>query len=683
MRLGDDRHLGLGEPDAIIGTQVGPFAIVRLRGEGGPGKVYLAEHAVLRTRHAMKVLAPPLIHSEQLVRCHVNEARAAAKPPDRNLSDLIQLAEVEQLPGGAWFIVCELADGLGVAHEHAIVHPDPAGRLALAQSSARGLGDAGAGSRYQLGERLGSGGMAEVFSGTMIGVEGFARRVAIKRVLSGLSQVPAFAKMFVAEAQIASRLAHPNIVSVLDFSRDPENRLFLVMEFVDGKNLASLVEAGPIPPSIALFIAVELLRGLGYAHNLPHLPHLAPHPPLAPDPDPGDPACDASAPRGVIHRDVSPQNLLLSYEGAVKVSDFGLAKVRAASDGVWSGTVRGKPSYMSPEQVAGEKLDGRTDLYAVGVMLWEMLAHRPLFAGTTREILGQVMFRDVAAPSSFRRHVPVDLEAIAMKLLARDRGERYPTAEAAIEALLRCDDVPRDGRGDLAHLLSERFPRASGAPPQRKTGEAPTGAPPAPRAEQITRPAPPSVPDVFERAAIPSIRALARPRRRVFAATLSGVAVVVAAALVIARGEVAQSETTDRVAAPRAAPVEPAGPPRAVPKPSAGGEVTPIDAGAAALAGAVRAPQIASAPTGARAPSRPAPVHRDRGRAARTGELAVIVKPWAMIWLNGKPSGQTPFRAPVPAGRYRVRLVNDDVAQNETTTVTVEPGQTATVERSW
>jgi serine/threonine-protein kinase len=585
-------------------------------------------------------------------------------------------------------------------------------RLYLASASQASLAVAGAGSRYQLGAKLGSGGMAEVFAGTMIGVEGFARQVAIKRVLAGLSEVPAFATMFVAEAQIASRLAHPNIVSVLDFNRDPEDRLFLVMEYVDGKNLASLLEAGPIPPSTALFIVVELLRGLGYAHDLPD--------PL------GGPAGDASAPRGVIHRDVSPQNLLLSYEGAVKVSDFGLAKVRDASGGVCSGTVRGKPSYMSPEQIAGEPLDGRSDLYAVGVMLWEMLARRPLFAGTMREIVGQVMFRGVAAPSSLRGDVPADLEAIAMKLLARKRDDRYPTAEAAIEALLRCDAVPRDGRGDLAHLLAERFPRASGSRLQRKTGAALTGVPRAPRAEQITLPAPPSVPGVpgvpgvpileratgaigptsaNDRAASPMIRAITGRRRGVFVATLSGIAIVVAVGLVISRGEAAQSGTPARATSPREALLEPASARRASPSTSpaaslatapaasratasaaslatagARGEITPAGVGI----DAAQAPELGSAAgTGERAPPRQVSARRDLERAGRTGELAIIVKPWAMIWLNGKPSGQTPFRAPVPAGRYRVRLVNDDVAHNETTSVMVEPGQTATVERSW
>jgi len=246
--------------------------------------------------------------------------------------------------------------------------------------------------------------------------------------------------MFVAEARIVSRLTHPNIVPVVDFSRDLDGRLFLVMEYVDGKDLASLLYAGAITPSLAIFILVEMLRGLGHAHARP------------------DPANGA---RGVVHRDVSPQNVLLSYEGAVKLSDFGLAKARDASEGVWSETVRGKPSYMSPEQVSGEVLDGRTDLYAVGVMLWEMLAHRPLFVGTSKEIMAQVMFKGIALPSNLRDGVPADLEAVAMKLLERDRNHRFSTADVTIEALLRCTHAPRDGRGELVKLLGERFPRSA------------------------------------------------------------------------------------------------------------------------------------------------------------------------------------------------------------------------------
>src|SRR5262249_34902529 len=157
-------------------------------------------------------------------------------------------------------------------------------------------------SRYQLGERLGAGGMAEVFRATIFGAEGFARPVAVKRVLPGFAS-PQFASMFVEEARLASLLSHPNIVTVLDFDRDPDGRLFLAMEYVDGRDLARLAESGLLPFSAVHFVISEVLRGLGYAHELPN----------------------GGTVRGLVHRDVSPHNVLLSWEGAVKVSDFGIA----------------------------------------------------------------------------------------------------------------------------------------------------------------------------------------------------------------------------------------------------------------------------------------------------------------------------------------------------------------------
>ena len=516
----------------------------------------------------------------------------------------------------------ERVPGLPAAWADAIlaaIAADPAGRPASPRAFALALASASSpggrailhgparelielGSRYQLGDRLGGGGMAEVFAAMMIGAEGFARRVAIKRVLPELSRIPAFAAMFVAEAQIASRLAHPNIVSVLDFARDAEDCLYLVMEYVDGVDLASVLAAGAVPPSLAVFVMIEMLRGLGYAHDLPEL--------------------------GVIHRDVSPQNVLVSHEGEVKLSDFGLAKVRAASGRVRSDVVRGKPSYMSPEQISGDPLDGRADLFAAGVMLWEMLADRPLFTGTAREITAQVMFKDIARPSSFRAGVPADLEAVAMTLLAHQRDRRYPTARAAIDALLGCADVPRDGRGELAQLLAERFPTGPGA--QAPRGRRGAGEPRAVRDGPITMAAPDSAVSSSAGLAVPGA---GTPRRGVFAATLGMFALgILAAALVLARGEIAQSRTTDRSAPP-----------------------------AAAEAPAVPAARV----------------------VGRTGELAIIVRPWAMIWLDGVPSGQTPFRSAVPAGRYRVRLANDGAGRDEVTIVVVEPDRTATVERTW
>ncbi|MEO8553907.1 MAG: serine/threonine-protein kinase, partial [Kofleriaceae bacterium] len=292
--------------------------------------------------------------------------------------------------------------------------------------------------KYRLDNRLGGGGMAEVFLGSMVGAEGFSRKVAIKRVLPGFSDNPAFSQMFVAEAQISAQLQHPNIVSVLDFDRDPENRLFLVMELVEGRDLDALVSSGLLPIPVVIFVITEVLRGLGHAHDLP---------------------VSTSPLRGIIHRDVSPHNVLLSWEGAVKVSDFGIAKAREASAATASLLIKGKPAYMSPEQANGEALDGRSDLFAVGIMLWEMLVGRRLFIGEdTRSTLAAVLFGQVPRPRSLRGDIPKDLERVVMKLLERDLPARYPTAEVAINDLLDCHDAPRNGRELLQKTLAERFP---------------------------------------------------------------------------------------------------------------------------------------------------------------------------------------------------------------------------------
>ena len=279
--------------------------------------------------------------------------------------------------------------------------------------------------------------MAEVFAGSAVGAEGFSRKVAIKRVLPGFSEHAGFARMFIAEARISSQLVHPNIVSVLDFDRDPDGRLFLVMELVDGKDLDALLATGLLPFGAVIFVVGEILRGLGFAHDLPM----------------------GSGMRGVVHRDISPHNVLLSWEGAVKVSDFGIAKARAASEATASVFVKGKPAYMSPEQANAQPLDGRSDLFAVGIMLWEMLVGQRLFvAEDTRATIAAVLFGQIPRPRTVRPEVPKDLERVVMRLLERDLPVRYATAEDAIADLMACADAPRGGREELIAVLAERFP---------------------------------------------------------------------------------------------------------------------------------------------------------------------------------------------------------------------------------
>lgn len=290
---------------------------------------------------------------------------------------------------------------------------------------------------YQVERRLGGGGMAEVFLARRIGAEGFSRRVAIKRILPGASGNSAFASLFIGEARLSSALHHPNIVSILDFDRDPDQGLFLVMELIEGRDLAQLLDAGRLPIPTVLYIIAEVLRGLGHAH--------------------APPVGDREA-RGLVHRDVSPHNVLLSWEGDVKVSDFGIAKAKTASNASASLMIKGKPCYMSPEQANGEDLDGRSDLFAVGVMMWEMLVGESLFGRPTlQETLAALFGAAIASPSSLRPDVPEDVAQVALKLLERKRANRFANAEEARAAILSCAAAPRDGRADLAALLLDQF----------------------------------------------------------------------------------------------------------------------------------------------------------------------------------------------------------------------------------
>jgi serine/threonine protein kinase len=291
--------------------------------------------------------------------------------------------------------------------------------------------------KYVLERQLGGGGMAEVFLGRTVGAEGFSRPVAIKRIRDGFARDPMFANMFIAEAQLTARLQHANIVSVLDFDRDPEGGLFLVMELVDGVDLRHLLARGRLPLSLVVHIAIEILRGLDHAHELP---------------------ISADGVRGIIHRDLSPENVLLSWDGSVKISDFGVAKARAASRATASVLIKGKPSYMSPEQVNGGPLDGRSDLFAVGIMMFEMLCARPPFSGgTIQEICGQVLYMDIPRVRDIRPEVPEDLSRVVASLLTREFDHRMRSAEAAITALVTCVDCPRAGREQLIDVLSQHF----------------------------------------------------------------------------------------------------------------------------------------------------------------------------------------------------------------------------------
>ncbi|MCS6901708.1 MAG: serine/threonine-protein kinase, partial [Myxococcales bacterium] len=263
---------------------------------------------------------------------------------------------------------------------------------------------------YRILRRLGSGGMAEVFLAKKEGAEGTYKLLVIKRILPHHRQSRRFRAMFVAEAQLATRLNHPNIVQVYGFEEAGEE-LILTMELVDGQDLGRVLREARgkgvrLPPWISAYIIAEAAKGLHYAHER---------------------KSDEGIPLQIVHRDVSPQNILLSWEGAVKIADFGIASANLFREE--GGLLKGKFGYMSPEQAMGEPVDRRSDIYALGVCLHEMLTGRLLYGNLDGdELLDAVRAGRVEPPSTYVRDIPPELEAVVMRALARDREERYQTA---------------------------------------------------------------------------------------------------------------------------------------------------------------------------------------------------------------------------------------------------------------
>jgi serine/threonine protein kinase len=273
--------------------------------------------------------------------------------------------------------------------------------------------------RYRVIKRLEAGGMAEVYLGEATGVEGFKKRVAIKRVLPHLAQNENFIRMFLDEARLSARLNHANIVSVFDISAR-EDTYFLIMEFVDGANLKKILDClqrrgqrFTLPE--AVYVCAEACRGLSYAHELHD---------------------ENGRPLGIVHRDISPPNILLTKLGEVKVADFGLAKAGTQLSQTDPGVVKGKFSYLSPEAANGKEVDARADIFSLGIVLWEMLAGRRLFLGETDyATVKLVQQANIPRLSPLNNQVDVDFEEIMLKALARDPDTRFQTAHEFGEAL--------------------------------------------------------------------------------------------------------------------------------------------------------------------------------------------------------------------------------------------------------
>jgi serine/threonine protein kinase len=310
--------------------------------------------------------------------------------------------------------------------------------------------------RYVLLDRIGAGGMAEVFQAVMPELGGFQLTFVVKRILAERARSPYFVDMFVEEARINALLRHPNIVQVFEFG-NVGGTYFLAMEYVRGRDVSEILRRlrrveRRCPVGVGAYIAREVALALGYAHALS-------------GPDGG--------PLNIVHRDVSPANIICPRAGGVKLLDFGIAKVvgepEVEKTGV--GLFKGKISYIAPERIKDLPIDGRSDLFSLGVVLWELLAGQRLFRGKSEfDTLKNVSEMQVPAPSSLRPDVPPELDRIVARALARDPADRYATGQEMAEALDQVLEALGHQARSLPDLLQEIFGRELASGPMPSDG---------------------------------------------------------------------------------------------------------------------------------------------------------------------------------------------------------------------
>jgi eukaryotic-like serine/threonine-protein kinase len=535
--------------------------------------------------------------------------------------------------------------------------------------------------------------MAEIFLAQSHGPEGFEKQVVIKRIRSALADDPSFVQMFIAEARVASKLNHANVVHIFDFDRH-EDSYYLAMEYVRGKSLAELHRRArnvnrPFPSVLAAQISLEVARGLAYAHRL----------------------TDHGQPLGLVHRDVTPHNVLVSFEGAVKLTDFGIAK--ASNRASTAGMLKGKFAYMAPEQARGDPVDARTDLFALGITLWELLTGARLFDGDSDvAVLRAVQEQEIVSPSRVTPAVDPALAEVVMTALQRDPTRRFQNATELERKLLTyvigATRTPEDT--DVGLFIRSLFPEEAAreedtdpvGPLQLVSAVGPTASGPRAsaastglrdtRAEgrllQKTAPSGSMAPlledEAFAATRTPTSRrssgATAPGRRqsvvtesgpaeemRVIAAELGArrrrvVLAIVGLAVVVGVGGIAfvagrTDSGPERGPAPPVAAVPPV-PTRPVTTPSSPPTADP------------RPPALPSPPPAIAPPAAP-------------GFLVVKAQPWGKLYVDGKFAGDVEGsrRFPLAPGSHILRLVNGK--KTRPWTVEVESGKTVTREHSF
>jgi tRNA A-37 threonylcarbamoyl transferase component Bud32 len=507
--------------------------------------------------------------------------------------------------------------------------------------------------KYRLLEPVASGGMAEVWRAEAPGAEGFVKEVALKLIRGDHDARGDFVRMFVQEARLASRLSHANVVQVFDFDQ-VDGRYYIAMELVRGRTLREVIdrcrEQGfRLGLARAVHVCAEVARALAYAHRLE----------------------EGGVQAGLVHRDVSPQNVLVSFEGEVKLTDFGIARALGASEVTAPGTVKGKLAYMAPEQARGEPVDGRADVFALGVVLWELCAGRRLFArDTDASTLAALLSQEpLSPPSAWNEEVPARLDEVTLAALERDPRLRTPSADAFAEALaaLRLELAERHEDLDLRALMRRLWP--DGATSAPRTPAVATAVREVPAAVTAVRPAP--APLATDELPTRTAAAGPPPRRRLLVAGALG------ALLVAVGGGAIAWRARGGGAPPLESPNSTGGPtggaaaspnPMTTPTPTATPTSTPTATSTATPTLTATEGDRSSLPAGrggavergsfsAQPASEPRPRKTSASRAA-TALVEVHVRPWGMLSVDGGPAKEVVVRADLALspGRHTLRV---------------------------
>ena len=294
---------------------------------------------------------------------------------------------------------------------------------------------------YILQKKIAQGGMAELFLADYVRADGFRRIVAVKKILPHLIENSEFIKMFIREARLAALLQHPNIVQINDFGKF-QNVYYIAMEYVRGKNLAEIIalEKNGLAVDQSIFLVLQISAGLQYSHSKT-------------DDKTGEPL-------NIVHRDISPQNILVSFQGEVKISDFGISKARSEPSLTLAGVIKGKLSYMSPEQVLGQAVDHRADIYALGIVFYEILSGKKLYQfGSDIEAIRFIPKKEIAPIIQLRPDIPDELNRIVMKCLEKNKELRYQSVQELHDDLIQLKtrlNISYD-RSSFADFMKKHF----------------------------------------------------------------------------------------------------------------------------------------------------------------------------------------------------------------------------------